>query len=126
MSWNFRNFFFLTSCLFAITSFANPDSFSSQLIKAAQERTHYSVTYDGSYVAMAYPMGDVPLDRGVCTDLVIRAYRSLGIDLQQLVHEDMHNNFSHYPNIWGLSSTDTNIDHRRVPNLQTFFKRYGE
>ena len=71
-------------------------------------------------------MGDVPDNVGVCTDLIIRSYRKLGIDLQELVHLDMQANFSHYPKIWGLSTTDTNIDHRRVPNLQVYFKRHGE
>ena len=126
MFWIFRNLIFLFFYLFAITSYANSDTFSLQLIKAAQERTKYTIIYDGSYIAIAYPMGDVPLDRGVCTDLVIRAYRTLGVDLQQLVHEDMRDNFSSYPNIWGLKKTDKNIDHRRVPNLQTFFKRSGK
>lgn len=107
------------------TSFADVDSFSQQLVKAAQERTKYQVLYHGAYRAIAYPMGDVPIEQGVCTDLIIRAYRVLGVDLQQLVHEDMHANFSAYPNNWGLRSTDTNIDHRRVPNLQTFFARNG-
>ena len=101
------------------------NSFSQQLLEAAQKRTTQQVTYDGSYLAIAYPMGDVPVTQGVCTDLVIRAYRSVEIDLQQLVHEDMQANFSVYPKIWNLHSTDTNIDHRRVPNLQTFFKRNG-
>ena len=126
MSLIYKVVFFLLVCLFTLTSFADPSPFSTQLVKAAQERTQYSVKYDGSYIAIKYPMGDVPLDQGVCTDLLVRAYRSLGIDLQQLVHEDMHKNFSKYPNIWGLSSPDSNIDHRRVPNLQTFFKRHGK
>ena len=126
MFWVFRKFFLLFLFLFVLTSVAKPDSFSSQLIKAAQVRTKHSVKYDGSYVAINYPMGDVPITQGVCTDLIIRAYRALGIDLQQLVHEDMREHFSYYPNIWGLHSTDTNIDHRRVPNLQTFFKRKGK
>lgn len=101
-------------------------SLSQQLLEAAQQRTTQQVKYDGEYLAIAYPMGDVPVTQGVCTDLVIRAYRSVEIDLQQLVHEDMRANFSVYPKIWGLRSTDTNIDHRRVPNLQTFFKRNGK
>ena len=105
---------------------ASSNSFSLQLVKAAQNRTTQQVKYDGAYLAIAYPMGDVPLTQGVCTDLIIRAYRALDIDLQQLVHEDMHANFSVYPKIWNLQSTDTNIDHRRVPNLQTFFKRNGK
>jgi uncharacterized protein YijF (DUF1287 family) len=74
---------------------------------------------------MAYPNGDVPPNKGVCTDVVIRAYRKLRIDLQKEVHEDMVANFNVYPKIWGLKSTDKNIDHRRVPNLMTFFTRYG-
>ncbi len=112
--------------MFLQTSFAEADSFSQQLVKAAQERTNHVVKYDGSYYSIKYPMGDVPLTQGVCTDLVVRAYRNLGVDLQQLVHEDMRANFSRYPNRWGLQATDTNIDHRRVPNLQMFFKRHGE
>ena len=110
----------------AQTCIANQDTFSLKLVKAAQERTKHSVKYDGAYLSIAYPMGDVPLSQGVCTDLVIRAYRSLGVDLQELVHEDMRANFSKYPNIWKLSSPDPNIDHRRVPNLQTFFERHGK
>jgi uncharacterized protein YijF (DUF1287 family) len=119
-------FLILVVCLFLQASFANFDSFSHQLVKAAQERTKHKVKYDGAYRAIAYPMGDVPLSQGVCTDLVVRAYRTLGVDLQQLLHEDMRENFSKYPKIWGLRSTDTNIDHRRVPNLQSFFKRKGK
>ncbi len=104
------------------------DTFESDLVTAATERTKHHITYDGSYHSIAYPNGDVPIDIGVCTDVIIRSYRAMGIDLQQLVHEDMKNNFQHYPSkrIWGLSSTDSNIDHRRVPNLQTFFKRHGK
>ncbi len=83
------------------------------------------MTYDGSYRAIAYPMGDVPDNIGVCTDVVVRSYRKVGIDLQQRVHEDMKENFSLYPKIWGLTRPDANIDHRRVPNLQTFFERKG-
>ena len=96
-----------------------------QVAKAALERTKVSVTYNNAYRSLSYPGGDVPADEGVCTDVVIRTYRALGIDLQVLVHEDMRANFSAYPNHWGLTSTDRNIDHRRVPNLETFFKRAG-
>lgn len=95
------------------------------LVDAAKQRLQADVTYDGRYISIDYPMGDVPDNMGVCTDVIIRSYRTLGIDLQQLVHEDMKANFSLYPTIWGLSKTDTNIDHRRVPNLETFFKRHG-
>lgn len=96
------------------------------LVEAALERTNHLVVYDGSYRKIDYPLGDVPAGIGVCTDVVIRSYRQLGIDLQQLVHEDMKANFDNYPDNWGLSRPDTNIDHRRVPNLERFFERHGE
>ena len=91
-------------------------------------RAHIGVTtgYDGSYRTLAYPLGDVPQETGVCTDVVIRALRQQGIDLQQLVHEDMARHFSAYPQKWGLKRTDRNIDHRRVPNLETWFARHGK
>ncbi|MGR5108906.1 DUF1287 domain-containing protein [Vibrio jasicida] len=97
------------------------------LAEAAKERTQYDITYDGSYYQIGYPNGDVASDIGVCTDVIIRSYRKLGVDLQVLVHEDMRDNFSAYPSkrIWGLTRTDRNIDHRRVPNLQMFFQRHG-
>lgn len=81
--------------------------------------------YDGGYRRIAYPGGDVSPDRGACTDVIIRAYRALGVDLQKLVHEDMLANFTAYPQIWGLTAPDANIDHRRVPNLARFFERAG-
>ncbi len=99
------------------------ETFVSRLIHAALNRTHQRVRYDPAYVSLTYPGGDVPADTGVCTDEVIRSYRTLGFDLQKLVHEDMKRAFSAYPKNWGLTTTDKNIDHRRVPNLQTFFKR---
>lgn len=95
------------------------------LSNCALKLTQQQVTYDPSYFSIAYPNGDIPKDKGVCTDVIIRAYRMLGIDLQKKVHEDMKDNFSEYPNLWGLSNTDKNIDHRRVPNLMTFFERSG-
>lgn len=95
------------------------------LAKYAVELTKDEVTYDPSYFSIDYPNGDVPSNVGVCTDVIIRAYRKVGIDLQKEVHEDMKKNFSVYPKIWGLKRTDSNIDHRRVPNLMTFFKRKG-
>lgn len=102
--------------------------FLHRLAAAAIERTHHSVRYDGAYVRIPYPSGDVPADTGVCSDEVIRAYRAVGIDLQKEVHEDMLKNFSAYPNQsrWHLAHTDSNIDHRRVPNLRVFFARNGE
>jgi len=104
------------------------DSFQLRLVAAALERTAHTVEYDGSYFAIPYPGGDVPAGKGVCTDVVIRSYRALGIDLQAAVHEDMNLDFEAYPSerIWGLRTTDTNIDHRRVPNLQVFFERNGK
>lgn len=117
---------FISLVLFIETAFA--DNFQNRLAEAALERTHHQVTYHGAYYAIAYPNGDVPKNIGVCTDVVIRSYRSLGIDLQRLVHEDMKQFFHAYPSkrIWGLTRPDKNIDHRRVPNLQTFFSRHGE
>jgi hypothetical protein len=102
--------------------------FLQKLVEAAVERTHVTVRYDPSYVRIPYPNGDVPAETGVCTDEIIRAYRAVGVDLQKEVHEDMLHNFSAYPNQrrWLLAHTDTNIDHRRVPNLMTFFARKGE
>jgi uncharacterized protein YijF (DUF1287 family) len=100
--------------------------FYEKLANSAVELTEQNVIYDPSYFVIPYPDGDIPNDKGVCTDVVIRAYRKQGIDLQKLVHEDMEKNFSKYPKIWGLKSTDKNIDHRRVPNLMVFFSRLGE
>lgn len=104
------------------------DTFLQRLSAAAMARTNLTVRYDSAYVRIPYPNGDVPPNTGVCTDEVIRSYRALGIDLQKEVHEDMQRNFSAYPNQrrWLLARTDTNIDHRRVPNLQVFFSRNGE
>ena len=92
---------------------------------AAINLTNQKVSYDPSYFSIKYPNGDIPSGKGVCTDVIIRAYRKLGVDLQKEIHEDMKANFNKYPKIWGLKSTDKNIDHRRVPNLMTYFKRYG-
>lgn len=102
--------------------------FLQRLVAAAIERTHHSVRYDPAYVRIPYPNGDVPSDTGVCSDEIIRIYRAVGVDLQKEVHGDMVRDFSAYPNErrWHLSHTDTNIDHRRVPNLMVFFARKGE
>jgi uncharacterized protein len=99
-----------------------------KLSDAAIERTHHTVRYDPACVRIPYPGGDVPSGTGVCTDEIIRAYRALGVDLQKEVHEDMQANFEKYPNHrrWMLLHTDTNIDHRGVPNLTVFFERKGE
>lgn len=100
--------------------------FTTRLSEAAITLTTQRVSYDPAYFTIPYPNGDVPADKGVCTDVVIRAYRKLGIDLQRKVHEDMRANFSLYPKTWGLKKPDTNIDHRRVPNLMVFFARFGK
>ena len=99
--------------------------FLQDLSAAAIERTHRSVRYDPAYVRIPYPGGDVPGDTGVCTDEVVRAYRTVGVDLQKEVHEDMLKNFAAYPHGWQISHPDSNIDHRRVPNLRVFFSRHG-
>ena len=101
------------------------DPYFLRLADSALLLTKDKVTYDPSYFTIPYPNGDVPKDKGVCTDVVIRVYRKLGVDLQKEVHEDMKANFDTYPKIWGLKKTDKNIDHRRVPNLMTFFSRKG-
>lgn len=100
-------------------------NFYQQLADSAMVLTKQRVTYDPSYRVISYPNGDIPADKGVCTDVVIRAYRKFGIDLQKEVHIDMKSNFDKYPKKWGLSKPDQNIDHRRVPNLMTFFTRHG-
>jgi len=110
--------------LFFLPIWAEEDFFE-KLTSAAFELTKKKVTYDPSYFKIKYPGGDIPEDKGVCTDVVIRAYRLLGVDLQKEVHEDMKANFKLYPKNWGLRKPDTNIDHRRVPNLMVFFKRKG-
>jgi uncharacterized protein len=100
-------------------------TFQSRLADSSFLLTKDKVIYDPSYFTIPYPNGDVPKGKGVCTDVVIRAYRKMGIDLQKLVHEDMKANFKSYPQRWGLKGPDKNIDHRRVPNLMTFFTRKG-
>ncbi len=116
----------------AAQSNANPEGrrreFLQHLVAAAVERTHHVVRYEPAYVRIPYPGGDVPADTGVCTDEIIRSYRSVGVDLQKEVHEDMVQNFDLYPRRWRwlLSRPDSNIDHRRVPNLMVFFSRKGE
>jgi uncharacterized protein YijF (DUF1287 family) len=107
--------------------FVNTWVFAQQdLVNAAKTRLKQFVIYDGSYQQIAYPNGDVDDHKGVCTDVVIRSYRLIGKDLQKLVHEDMLAHFQLYPQTWGLKKTDSNIDHRRVPNLETFFSRHGK
>lgn len=101
------------------------EDFHSQLADSAMSLKDATIIYDPSYVTIDYPGGDIGADRGVCSDVVIRAYRMFSIDLQKEVHEDMMAHFEEYPDIWGLSAPDKNIDHRRVPNLMKFFERHG-
>ncbi len=97
-----------------------------KLVRAARAQIGVTTHYDGAYRRIRYPMGDVPAQAGVCTDVVVRAWRAQGVDLQQLVHEDMRRARPAYPKLWGLKRPDTNIDHRRVPNLAVFFRRRGQ
>jgi uncharacterized protein len=114
-------------CLIASFSLtAQTDAFYQRLSNAAISLIDPTILYDGSYYEIDYPNGDVDPGKGVCTDVVIRAYRKLGIDLQKKVHEDMSANFSVYPTIWSRTEPDRNIDHRRVPNLMKFFSRHGQ
>ncbi len=118
--------FLLPAFLFLSFFIHAQSGFPKQLSDAALKLTEQKVKYDPTYFTIPYPNGDVPSDKGVCTDVVIRAYRTLSIDLQKEVHEDIKGNFKKYPNNWGLKKPDKNIDHRRVPNLMTFFTRHGE
>jgi uncharacterized protein YijF (DUF1287 family) len=96
------------------------------LVEAARKQIGVTISYDSGYQRIPFPNGDVPMERGVCTDVVVRAYRQLGVDLQVKVNEDMKAAWKVYPKNWGLSRPDSNIDHRRVPNLATFFSRKGQ
>ncbi len=98
----------------------------SRIALAAEDQVGVTTIYDPQYVRLAYPNGDVPLERGVCTDVIVRAFRAMGVDLQARVNEDMRKNFSVYPKDWGLTAPDSNIDHRRVQNLTTYFERMGK
>ncbi|QLB23638.1 NADH:ubiquinone oxidoreductase, Na [Pasteurella skyensis] len=110
-------FSFFSTQLFALSG--------EQLVKDARSQIGTTLFYDPAYTKLTYPMGDIPMIKGVCTDVVIRALRKQGMDLQKLIHEDMQKHFSQYPKKWGLKKTDKNIDHRRVPNIATYFKRKG-
>jgi uncharacterized protein len=123
----------LAFCLLTITTLPTAfgqghpmnDADAERLVAAAISQTTSPVAYDGSYRRIAYPGGDVPVNVGVCTDVIVRAYRAVGVDLQVKVHEDMRRAFPAYPQLWRLTGPDPNIDHRRVPNLQTLFRRSG-
>ena len=104
--------------------FREPEPWAARLVAGGEGQIGLTVNYDPAYERIAYPQGDVPIKRGVCTDVVIRAYRfGLSVDLQKLVHEDMAQHFAAYPTLWGLKKPDPNIDHRRVPNLATYWRR---
>ena len=109
-----------------ITQAIAPISDGSKLAYDAKKQIGITTSYDPTYRKLDFPRGDVPMNTGVCTDVIIRAYRLQNIDLQQLVNHDMKSNWSSYPKTWGLKSTDKNIDHRRVPNLEVFFARHGQ
>ncbi len=108
-----------------VASGAMADIDATQLVAAARSQIGITVGYDPAYRKLSYPGGDVPLETGVCCDVVVRALRKQGMDLQQLLHEDMKSNFARYPKNWGLKAPDSNIDHRRVPNLACYFSRQG-
>lgn len=120
-----RKFLVVGSFMLFYQSLSAQDAFFQKLSDAAVSLTHQKVVYNPAYVVIPYPHGDVPVNTGVCTDVIIRTYRLVGIDLQQEVHEDMIRNFDVYPKIWGLRKPDKNIDHRRVLNLMKFFERHG-
>jgi len=110
----------------AETLSVEPAAQAQRVVDAARAQIGRTLSYDSRYRRIAYPLGDVPLETGVCSDVVIRALRAVGLDLQRQVHEDMTANFSAYPQDWGLKRADANIDHRRVPNLATWFARHGK
>ena len=116
---------FISLLLFSAPAYGS-DLQGLKLVEAAKAQIGVTLRYDGRYQKIPYPGGDVPVDRGVCTDVLIRAYRRLGVDLQLLVHQDMIKAWDSYPHSWNNKKPDSNIDHRRVPNLVVFFKRHGQ
>jgi len=116
--------FFLMLLLLILAGVATAQG-AATVVASARAQVGVTVHYDPAYARIPYPNGDVPMERGVCADVLVRAFRADGIDLQQLVHDDMRAHFSAYPHAWGLRAPDSNIDHRRVPNLETFFRRHG-
>ena len=121
-----RSFLFLSLLLVAQFAVRPSGILGTQIAKSAFKQIGVTTSYDPSYRALAYPGGDVSKETGVCTDVVVRSLRAIGIDLQKEVHEDMTRNFSRYPQHWGLKRPDKNIDHRRVPNLMTYLKRHHQ
>ncbi len=108
-----------------VTLIAHPRTVADRIVNGAKQEVLDGVRYDAAYAAIPYPSGDVPADRGACTDVIVRALRRSGYDLQQLIHEDMGRDFDAYPKLWGLTQPDPNIDHRRVPNHMAFLRRHG-
>ena len=123
MELKFRTFFILIMSL--VINMQALAVKSQQIVLDARQQIGQTLYYDPAYTTLKYRMGDVPMIKGVCTDVIIRALRLQGVDLQKLIHEDMKKNFAVYPKKWGLKSTDRNIDHRRVPNIMTYFQRQG-
>lgn len=117
----FTTLFFLS---FLLTETPHAEDKIHPLVVAAKDQVGKTIRYNPQYQKLKYPLGDVPLEEGVCTDVIIRGFQDLGCDLQALVHDDMKNNWCAYPKKWGLKGTDSNIDHRRVPNLMTYFHRH--
>ena len=116
----------LSIALFTPAIAVNPISSGDKVALDAKKQIGVTISYDPTYRKLDFPRGDVPQETGVCTDVVVRAYRLQNIDLQQLLNVDMKSNFSAYPKTWGLKSTDKNIDHRRVPNIETYFELHGQ
>jgi uncharacterized protein len=116
---------FLFFLILTPTAYSQDHQLVGRLLQSAYSQLDKTVAYDPAYEKIGFPGGDVPIERGVCTDVIVRAYRGVGIDLQFLVNQDMRADFGAYPRLWGLSRPDSNIDHRRVPNLAVFFKRHG-
>ena len=116
----------LAGCLLLLAQFAQAQATPTAIVKAARQQVGVTRSYDPAYVRLAYPNGDVPADRGVCSDVVVRAYRKIGVDFQKLLHQDMAAHFKDYPALWGLSRPDSKIDHRRVPNLRRYLERQGK
>lgn len=123
---NPMRFFLVLVLVLANFTLAQGSRKAQTVSQSALRQIGVTLYYDPAYSSLAYPNGDVPLERGVCTDVVIRAFRAVGVDLQKLVHEDMRRAFAVYPKLWGLSRPDRNIDHRRVANLEVFLARRGK
>ena len=112
--------------IFALLPGFQSEDYHRRIAQAASEQVGVTTIYAPGYSRLQYPGGDIPREQGVCTDIIIRAFRTIGVDLQKEVHEDMAGHFKEYPNFWNMKKPDLNIDHRRVPNLMKFFERRGK